>query len=232
MDMKRRGFTLIEIMVVIVIMGILAAVAVPNLFGAVERSKEKADLQYLFYIKKAFERNYVENEASDGSATTSESMSTATGIGGKNQPSATAETYLKQARGVVLFQLGINKGLSIQKLNYGYQVYYIGTPLNASYKSGFYREVMNEAGFSKIAEAFGNNKEVWLPPYFKCRSLLYKKSLGGVVDKDVHVRVRWKNGDASTKEAVVWIGGEGTALQGLQGTVFATDPSGMGLLTK
>lgn len=36
---KKKAFTLIEIMVVIVIMGILAAVAVPKLFGMIAKAK-------------------------------------------------------------------------------------------------------------------------------------------------------------------------------------------------
>ena len=38
-SMKKQGFSLIELMVVIVIMGVLAAVAVPKLFGQMDKAK-------------------------------------------------------------------------------------------------------------------------------------------------------------------------------------------------
>lgn len=49
----KKGFTLVEIMVVIVIMGILAAVGVPKLFGQIENARIANDIQALNAVKTA-----------------------------------------------------------------------------------------------------------------------------------------------------------------------------------
>ena len=60
---SKRGFTLIEVMVVTIIMGVLATIAVPNVFGVIERARERIDLLKLFYLKDAINRALVEDEA-------------------------------------------------------------------------------------------------------------------------------------------------------------------------
>ncbi|MBO8128748.1 MAG: prepilin-type N-terminal cleavage/methylation domain-containing protein [Peptococcaceae bacterium] len=58
---NEKGFTLIELMVVVIILGILAAIAVPRFIGQTDTAKQKAALAELASIKTAIEIYYAEN---------------------------------------------------------------------------------------------------------------------------------------------------------------------------
>ena len=64
--MKRKGFTLVEIMIVVAIIGLLAAIAIPNFIKAREKAEQNACIANLKQIQGAIQVWAIDN--SKGSA--------------------------------------------------------------------------------------------------------------------------------------------------------------------
>ncbi|HSA31036.1 MAG TPA: type IV pilin protein [Candidatus Omnitrophota bacterium] len=63
MSLKRNqsGFTLLEIIIVIIIVGVLASLALPRLFSTVEFSRSAEALSAIATIRSSMERCYLQN---------------------------------------------------------------------------------------------------------------------------------------------------------------------------
>ncbi len=59
--MRQRGFTLVELMIVVIIVGILAAVAIPMYTGATEKAKATECVAALGTIRSALRNYYAEH---------------------------------------------------------------------------------------------------------------------------------------------------------------------------
>jgi len=66
----RKGFTLVEIMIVVLIIGILLAIAIPNFIKARETSRTKSCVSNLKQIDAAKEQWAMDNKQPEGAACT------------------------------------------------------------------------------------------------------------------------------------------------------------------
>ncbi len=61
--MRTRGFTLMELLLVLTLVALLASVAVPVVTGSVQRAKESTLKESLFAMRKAIDDYYADNGA-------------------------------------------------------------------------------------------------------------------------------------------------------------------------
>jgi prepilin-type N-terminal cleavage/methylation domain-containing protein len=87
---KRNGFTLVEIMIVVLIIGILLAIAIPNFVQARESSRAKSCVANLKQIDSAKQQYLMNNNA------TTFASATGTGVTGDTL-GGLAPTYIRQA---------------------------------------------------------------------------------------------------------------------------------------
>ncbi len=104
---KRSGFTLVEIMIVVAIIALLAAIAVPNFLRARKRSQATSTIQTLRMIDSAKDQYAIENNKS----------STTTPLGTDLQPYVKKDSKLYTQLGAGAVFDEINNAITISAID-------------------------------------------------------------------------------------------------------------------
>ena len=144
----RKGFTFVEIMVVMVILGVLAAVGAPKIMGIIEKSREELDVLKLYNLRDALNRALIESESALSSYTPAKNQND-----DKKTDLLTKLTNgLASDKGATLFVIEVHNGLSINvqgshgSANNSFNISeMIGV-------AGTWCDALKEAGFEGVAD--------------------------------------------------------------------------------
>ena len=99
----KGGFTLVELMVVIIIINLLSGVAIPKCTDLIEKSRERVDLLKFFYLRDALDRALYE----DNVTRIDETEGSKCGTSGFNNAN-TLSNWLAEEQGVSLFVIELH----------------------------------------------------------------------------------------------------------------------------
>lgn len=138
----KAGFTIIELMVVIVIVNLLSGVAVPKLTDLIEKTRERIDLMKLYHLRDALDRALYEDDVHN--------IQEGNKCGSQTTSSSDLDKFLSEEKGVSLFVIERH---SVLPSNYQ------GVHRNATgnnmcgliYDGGFWNTALKESGFEAVA---------------------------------------------------------------------------------
>jgi len=139
---KKAGFTIVELMVVIIIVNLLSGVAVPKCTELIEKARERVDLMKLYYLRDAIDRALYEDHVDNFASNT---------CGSSTNNAAALACYLSDRDGVNLFVIEIIQGAPA---NYqGFNDKAKGNNMcGLTYGGGFWNNALKEAGFEAVAD--------------------------------------------------------------------------------
>ena len=92
MKMNKKGFTLMEMLIVIAIIAILIAIAIPTFTAALEKSRQKTDLANARALKSLVVAQYMASDEGEGGSP--DVRATINGLAGKTGDDAKATFYI------------------------------------------------------------------------------------------------------------------------------------------
>lgn len=238
---KKAGFTIIELMVVIIIVNLLSGIAVPKCTELIEKAKERVDMLKLYYLRDAIERALYENDVHN--------ISEGAKCGNATSNKSKLDEYLSSKKGVSLFVIERHDSFTAN-----YQGIHDKAKENNMcglvYDGGFWNTALKESGFEAVAAIVSDrannnsfnrssklyttkdvttvNNKTWTrtyptKPLFQSKAMTSDYGAKGENQSRITMRARWRNCDPSSHSIDVFFMNESThkPLQGVF-TTFAT----------
>lgn len=245
---RKSGFTIIELMVVIIVINILSGVAVPKLTDYIEKTRQRIDLMKLFYLRDALNRAMYEGDILN--------IDESTTCSSRKNSKDNMSKWLASKDGVTLFIIELHDVLpaNFQPDNKN-RISDNQNMCGVLTSEGFWSDALRDAGFGAVANILIdrqtgkytnnkgytaykvkiNNQDWWRT--FPTQPLFISRALNGDPNAAMtgvggqnryNFKIRWANGNAKTHSLEVFVqsaqgSDKGKPFTTRQGVCFSTE---------